>query len=196
MKFKKIDVAALAKDLEYKPSEIRNLLTGMREPSMKKLILLANLLGCSVDYLLGLAPEPQRASIVIEADTNAIKPQPDECGQTSGQISGKAGRFVAMAPKLLDFDFEMLIHIAKYLIERNEKGLLKFVKIVRQSSKKEAEKAGESAGKAGLGAGNADFDDDVFDEDELWGDDDSEQEKAYEKDFDDDDDFDDDGFDD
>jgi transcriptional regulator with XRE-family HTH domain len=67
MKFKKIDVAVLAKKSEYKPDDIHKMLSGMREPGLKKLILLANSLSCSVDFLLGLAPESQRADVVVEA---------------------------------------------------------------------------------------------------------------------------------
>jgi transcriptional regulator with XRE-family HTH domain len=208
IEFKKIDLAALAKDLDYKPEDIRRLLVGMREPSMKKLMLLANSLGCSVDYLLGLAPEARRADVVVEVDADAIKPPSSERGRTSGQISGKAGRLVAMASELPEFDVELLDRIAGFLIERKEKGLLKFVKIVkmaRQNSKEETEKV-ESAknftegsnGKVGLGAGNSDFDGDDLDEDELWDDanDDIKKKGLDDEDFEDDDDFDGDCFDD
>jgi transcriptional regulator with XRE-family HTH domain len=200
LEFKKVDLAALAKRLGYKPDDIRRLLAGMREPSLKRLALLANSLDCSVDYLLGLAPKPQREGVVVEANADAIKPQSSECERTSGQISGKAERLSAMAHELFESDVELLMHIARFLIERKEKGLSRFVKVVRQI-KKERERAKaiensgkEAKGKVGVDDYSPDLDDDGLDEDELWGDDDDkleEEELENDEDFEDDDDFDD-----
>jgi hypothetical protein len=196
IEFSKIDIAVLAKKAEYKIDDIHKMLTGMREPGMKKLTLLANSLGCSVDYLLGLTPEAKRATVVAMADTDTIKHQSSECGQTSGQISGKAEQFVAMMPELLESDIELFMCIAGFLIERKEKRLLRFVKAVTTESKKETEKAKsiedsfrESKDKAGFDDCNPDFDNDDFDEDELWDnvDDDFEEEFDEDEDFEDDD---------
>jgi transcriptional regulator with XRE-family HTH domain len=200
IEFKKIDIAVLVKDSEYKSDDIHRLLRGMREPGMKKLILLANSLGCSVDYLLGLAPEAQRASVVVEADTDAIKLQSSEHGQTSRQISGKAGRFIAMIPKLLESDVDLLMYLAGFLIERKEKGLSRFVKAVTAEPKKETERVKPienfvrgNKNKDGLDGCSPDADDDDFDADELWDDVDDdfdEDEFDDDEDFDADDDFD------
>jgi transcriptional regulator with XRE-family HTH domain len=187
IEFKKIDIAGLAKGSGYKPDDISKLLTGMREPSIKKLILLANTLGCSIDYLLGFSPEAKRASVVVSADIDAVERQ----SSGHGQISGKAERFMAMLPKLLESDAELLMHIAGFLIERKEKGLARLMKAVADSkSKKELEK--EKSGvppKASIGKPQDDdcddgFDDDFDEEDELW--------DSDEDDFGDDEDFDDD----
>jgi transcriptional regulator with XRE-family HTH domain len=136
IEFKKIDIGVLAKDSGYSPCDIHRLLAGMREPGMKKLILLANTLGCSADYLLGLTPEARRATVVVEADTNALKPRSSEPGQTSGQISGKAARFAAMVPDLLESDIDLLAHLAGFLIVRRKDNLAKFKEAVMGASGK------------------------------------------------------------
>jgi transcriptional regulator with XRE-family HTH domain len=168
--FKKIDIAVLAKDSEYKPSYIQRLLTGKREPGMKKLILLANSLGCSVDYLLGLTTEARRATVVVEADTDAIKPRSSEHGQTSGQISGKAERLAAMIPELRDYNIELLTHIAEFIIEKRKQDLERLVEAITEEPKKDIEK-----GKVGFDgrvpdSGEDDFEDD-FDDDDFEDDD-------------------------
>jgi transcriptional regulator with XRE-family HTH domain len=198
IELKKIDLAVLAKDSEYKLDDIHRLLIGMREPGMKKLVLLANSLGCSVDYLLGLTPEAERASVVVEMSTDAIKPQSSEREQMSGQISSKAKQFIAMVPELLESDVELFMYLAGFLIERKEKKLSRFVKAVTAESKREAEKvksigsfAKKTNGWVGLDDCNLDSDDDDFDDDELWDDIDSDFE---EEDFDDDEDFEDDDY--
>jgi transcriptional regulator with XRE-family HTH domain len=169
--FKKIDIADLAKKSEYKPCDISKLLSGMLEPGMKKLVLLANALGCSVDYLLGLTPEAKRASVVIEVDTDAFKPQSSERGQTSGQISGKAGRFASMIPELPGFDIELLTHIASFLIERKKGGLARLMKAVADKPKRKLEESKKTlVGKAPMDVLDSD-DDDFDDEDDLWDDD-------------------------
>jgi transcriptional regulator with XRE-family HTH domain len=125
IEFKKIDIAVLAKNSEYKSDDINKMLMGMREPSMKKLILLANSLECSVDYLLGLTAEIKRATVVPTADTNTpLSLQPSECGQTSGQISDNVEQIIALLPKLLEFDVELIRFIMEFLIEKREKRLV------------------------------------------------------------------------
>jgi transcriptional regulator with XRE-family HTH domain len=191
IEFKKIDISDLAKNAEYKPDDIRKLLAGMREPSMKKLMLLADSLGCSADYLLGLTPEPQRASIVVESDTDAIKPQSSERGQTSGQISGNVEQFLAIIPELMDSDIELLMYIAGFLIERKEKRVTRIVDAVTAKSSKEA----EALLRTSYIKNNDELDDDDFEEDEddgLWDgveDDEFEDDDLEEDDFDEDDDF-------
>jgi transcriptional regulator with XRE-family HTH domain len=192
IKFKKIDTATLAKNTGYKPEDIQRLLAGMREPSMKKLILLANALGCSVDYLLGLAPEPKQASVVVEADTDALNPQSSERGQTSGQISGKSGSLLAMVPELLESDVELLMHIAGFLIERKEKRLARIAEAVTSNSPK---KNDPPLPKVSDSRDDDDLTDSDFEDDDLWDDDlDNEfEDDEFEEDEleDEDDDFDD-----
>jgi transcriptional regulator with XRE-family HTH domain len=177
IEFRKIDIAALAKDSEYKSDDINKMLKGMREPSMKKLILLANSLGCSVDYLLGLTPETKRATVATMADTNTFKSQPSEHGQTSGQISGNVEQIITALPKLLEFDIELISFIIKFLIEKREKRIAKFVDVVTGKSPKEV----NSVNKTTISK-----EDNSFDDDDLWGD--------IEDDEFEDDDFGDDGF--
>jgi transcriptional regulator with XRE-family HTH domain len=185
--FKKIDIAVLAKESGYKVEDIRKMLAGMREPSMKKLILLAGSLGCSVDYLLGLTSEVNRTTVT---DTGAIKHQSGEQGQTSGQISGKTHQFVTMIPELLESDVELLMYLAGFLIERKSKGLLRLAKAATTDPKTE-NLARELKGKAEFGRGSPYFCEDAFDEDELWDNDDLEEEFDDDDYFDDDDDDDD-----
>jgi hypothetical protein len=122
------------------------MLTGMREPGFKKLILLANSLGCSVDYLLGLSSQPKRASVVVEADTEVIDRQSSKCEQTSGQISGKLEQFIAMLPELLEYDIELLMYLAGFFIEKKKKRLLNLAKAVAVNSE-ETEKILENSYK-------------------------------------------------
>jgi transcriptional regulator with XRE-family HTH domain len=195
MEFKKIDVAVLAKNLEYKPGDIHKMLAGMREPSLKKLMLLANSLGCSVDFLLGLTPEAKRASVVVEVDMDAKKPQLSERGQTSGQISGKVERFIAMMPELLESDVELLMYLAGFLIDRKGKMLAKIMGAVAEKPPKEA----ESLPQISHSKNNDDLSDGDFDEeDDLWEDieDDEFEDADFEEDDfeDEDDDFDEDDF--
>jgi transcriptional regulator with XRE-family HTH domain len=194
IKFKKIDTAVLAKESEYKPDDIHKLLTGMKEPGFKKLMLLANSLGCSVDYLLGLTPKPQRASVIVEADTDAIKHQPSERGQTSGQISGNVEPFVAMIPELLESDIELLMYLAGFLIERKEKRLAKFMGALTEKPSSVPEtvspKANDDLSDDDLDDSWDDIEDDEFEDDDLeeddFGeDDDFEDEDEDEDDFDD-----------
>jgi transcriptional regulator with XRE-family HTH domain len=189
IKFKKIDIVVLAKESEYKPDDINKLLAGMKEPGFKKLILLANSLGCSVDYLLGITPRPQRASVVVEADTDAIKHQPNERGQTSGQC----GQFVAMIPKLLESDIELLMHLAGFLIERKEKRLAKFMGALTEKPssvletvlpKKDDGLTGNDLDELWDDIEDDEFEDDDLEEDDFGEDDDFEDED--EDDFDDD----------
>jgi transcriptional regulator with XRE-family HTH domain len=188
IKFKKIDTATLAKNTGYKPEDIQRLLAGMREPSMKKLILIANALGCSVDYLLGLTTEPKRASVVIEVDTDALNPQSRERGQTSGQISGKTGAFLAMLPELMEYDIELLMYIAGFLIGRKKKGLARFMDALASRAPK---KEDSLSSKVSNSKNDDDFTDDDFEEDEL-GDNDEFDDDFEEDDLEDeDDDFDD-----
>jgi transcriptional regulator with XRE-family HTH domain len=197
--FKKINIVDLAKGSEYTLYDINKLLNGMREPSMKKLILLANTLGCSVDYLLGLTPEAKRASVVVQADTNALKSQSIEPGQTSGHISGKVAPFLAAVPKLLESDIELLLYIAGFLIERKEKGLARFMKAVNDKAKRcpgNENSLKSSVGKVsddtGLDEDNLDVDDalwdgvdDGFEDEEFEEDEDFEENDDFEDDFDD-----------
>jgi transcriptional regulator with XRE-family HTH domain len=164
--FKKIDIAVLAKDSEYKPDVIHKLLAGTREPGMKKLIFLANALGCSVDYLLGLSPEPQREGVVIKADTNAIKGLSGEHGETPELISGRIKQFAAILPELLECDAELLMRIAGFLIERNKKRLARFADALAAKSPKEANSLLERS----CPENNDEFNDDIFEEedDDLW----------------------------
>jgi transcriptional regulator with XRE-family HTH domain len=184
VKFKKIDISVLAKETEYKPDDIHKLLAGMREPGFKKLILLANALGCSVDYLLGLIPEPQRASIVIEADTDALNQQPGGRGQTSGQISGKKEQFIAMVPELMESDTELLTYLAGFLIERKEKRFTKLMEAVTARHPKE--KRSDDIPQILHSRKDSDLDDNNFDEeDDLWDDieDDGEDEEFEDNNF-------------
>jgi transcriptional regulator with XRE-family HTH domain len=196
IEFKKIDIEALAQDSEYKPDDINKMLKGMKEPGFKKLMLLANSLGCSVDYLLGLTPKPQRASVVVEVDTDAIKYHSGERGQTSGQISGNVERIVAMLPNLLEFDIELIKFIIGFLIEKRGERLTKLVGALTGKSSKEI----ESIPKETLPKSDDDLADDDFDEEDLWDivEDDEFEDEDWEEDEDDfeiDDDDDDDDFD-
>jgi transcriptional regulator with XRE-family HTH domain len=197
IEFKKTDTAILAKSLDYKPDDIYKLLTGMREPSMKKLILLADLLGCSVDYLLGLTPEPQRASVVVEADTDALTSQSNEREQTSGQITGKEKPFLSMVSELPESDIELLMYIAGFLIERKEKRLSKIVSAIKNVKEENDSTSRILSSKEDSGL---ELTDDDLDEDSLW--DDVEEDEFEDSDFEDsledenDDDDDDDEFDD
>jgi hypothetical protein len=199
IEFKKIDIAVLAKNSEYKPIDIDKMLKGMREPCMKKLILLANSLECSVDYLLGLTPEAKRVTVAAMAGTNACKPQLSGHGQTSGQISGKLGPLAVMIPELLESDVELLAYTAGFLINRRKNNLASFAKAVADSpdkvrsgevvsSRPKIKNAPEDFDDYGLDDIEFDdgLDDDDFDEDEDFEDDDFEDD-----DFEDDDDFDD-----
>jgi hypothetical protein len=113
----------------------------MREPSMKKLIVLSESLGCSVDYLLGLTPDMQRASLVVGADTSSISSKSSEPVRTSAAVSGKRGQLADMLSELMDSDIELLTHIASFLTERKEKGLKKLMSAIgnRSSSKRNPE---------------------------------------------------------
>jgi transcriptional regulator with XRE-family HTH domain len=184
IEFNKTDIGVLAKSSEYKPDDIHKLLTGMREPGMKKLILLADSLGCSVDYLLGLTPTPQRASVVVEVDTNALNHQSSERGQTSGQISGKIEPFIAMVSKLPESDIELLIHIAGFLIERKNRRLAKIVDAITSKSSEKPDSISKTSRPK-----DDDFIDDDFEEDDLWGDteDEFEDDEFEEDDFEDED---------
>jgi transcriptional regulator with XRE-family HTH domain len=174
---KKIELSVIAKKLGCAPVDVKKMLSGMREPTMKKLIVLANVLECSVDYLLGLTPEPQRASVVIEAGTNPGRPQSSQRGQTSGQIAGNAEQFAAIIPELLDSDTELLIYIAGFLIERKEKRLAKIAEAVTARTPKEVE-------SSSLPKSNSEFDEEDFgEEDDLW--DDVEDESFEDDDFED-----------
>lgn len=189
IEFKKIDLGVLAKESEYKPDDIHKLLTGMREPGFKKLTLLANSLGCSVDYLLGLTPEARRAG-VVEPDVDVVNPQPIESGQTSGRLSNKAEQFIAMLPALMELDVELLTYIAGFLIERKEKRLSKFIDAVVAKPPKED----DSIPQISRPTNKDSFSEDDFDDaDDLWDDveDDEFEDDDWEDDCFDDDDFDD-----
>jgi transcriptional regulator with XRE-family HTH domain len=195
IEFKKIDVAALAKDSEYKSEDIHKMLKGMKEPGLKKLTLLANSLGCSVDYLLGLGPTPQRASVVVEVDTDAIKHQPSERGQTSGQISGNVEQIIALLPKLFESDVELIRFIIEFFVEKRANRVSTFMNpLIRKPSKET-----ESIPKETPSKSNDDLADDDFDEeDDLWDaiEDDELKDEDWEEDeddleSDDEDDFDD-----
>jgi transcriptional regulator with XRE-family HTH domain len=195
IEFKKIDINILAKNSEYKPVEIQKLLTGMREPSIKKLVLLASSLGCSVDYLLGLTPEPKRASVVVEVDTDALTSQLSERGQTSGQITGKEKLFLSMVSELPESDIELLMYIAGFLIERKEKRLSKIVSAM--NARKENDSTliiTPSKNDDGLELTDDDLDEDSLwddvEEDEFEDDEYDEDDLEEEEDDDDDDDFD------
>jgi transcriptional regulator with XRE-family HTH domain len=165
--FKKVELSVIAKNIGCAPADVKKMLSGMREPTMKKLIILANILGCSVDYLLGLTPEPQRASVVVEVDTNALKSQPSERGQTSGQISGKIEQFAAIMPELLESDVELLMYIAGFLIERKEERLSRIMDAMTSKPPKET----DSLSKSSHSKNNNDEleDDDPGEEDDdLW----------------------------
>jgi transcriptional regulator with XRE-family HTH domain len=191
IEFKKMDISVLAKETEYKPDDIHKLLTGMREPGFKKIMLLANSLGCSVDYLLGLTPRPQRASIVIEADTNALNQQPSERGQTSGQISGIVGQFVAMVPKLLESDVEILTCLAGFLIERKEKRLAKLMEAVNDKPPKETCTSPQVSRSKSNDDSLDDFNEEDIEFDDEFEDDDDDFDEDFE-DEDEDEDFEDD----
>jgi transcriptional regulator with XRE-family HTH domain len=194
IEFKKIDIPVLAKEAEYKPDDIHKLLAGMREPGFKKLTLLANSLGCSVDYLLGLTPRPQRASIVIEADTNALNPQPGERGQTSGQISGIAGPFVAMMSKLMESDIELLMYLAGFLVEKREKMLAKIMGDINAKPSKETGvipqvpcSKNNDDSLDDLNEEDIEFEDEFEDDDDDFDEDDLEDEDFDDEDFEDED---------
>jgi transcriptional regulator with XRE-family HTH domain len=177
---KRIELSTIAKEFGCAPADVKKMLSGMREPTMKKLIVLANVLECSADYLLGLVPEPQRASVVIEAGTTSSKPQSSERGQTSGQITGNIEQFAAIIPELLEADTELLLYIAGFLIERKEKRLAKIVKAI-SSKETDSELAMEHL------KDNEDLNDDDFeeeDENDLW--DDIEEDSFEDDDFEDD----------
>jgi transcriptional regulator with XRE-family HTH domain len=183
--FKKQSREVIAKEAGYTLADFERLLKGMREPGFKKLILLANSLGCSVDYLLGLTPEAKQASIVINADTEALRAESIK--------SDKVKQFLALVPELLEVDIELLAYIAGFLIERKEKGLKKLIETVAAAPKKRGRKAGSTAKPAKEVApkpkGNADFEDE---EDFDPEDEDFEDEDDFDDDiFDDEDDFDD-----
>jgi transcriptional regulator with XRE-family HTH domain len=199
IEFKKIDISVLAKEAEYKPDDIHKLLTGMREPGFKKLMLLANSLGCSVDYLLGLTPKPQRASIVVKADTEVLNPQPGERGQMSGQFSGVVGQFVAMVPELLESDVEILMCLAGFLIERRERRLAKLMEAVNNKSSREIGTIPKVSGSRdnedfpnGLDGECIEFDDEFENDDELEDNDGFEDGDFEDENEDEDDDFEDD----
>jgi transcriptional regulator with XRE-family HTH domain len=185
IEFKKIDISVFAKELNCAPSDIKKMMGGMREPTMTKMIRIANILGCSVDYLLGLTPEAKRASLVVTADTGLLKPQRAGPVQASGQIPDKAGRFIALVSELLETDIDLLMYIAGFLIERKEKGLLRLAEAINVEAKEDTKKS-FSTGKPKVPEFDADFDED----DDLWdgadGDDDYEYENGV---FDDEDDF-------
>lgn len=196
IEFKKIEIAVLAKECGYKPDDVHRLLKGMREPGFKKLITLANSLGCSSDYLLGLTSKPQRADVVVEVDTNALKYQSSECGQTSGQISGKTERLAAVLPELPESDIDLLTHLAEFFIERKKTRLLKFVKTVIAEPKERAEETKTIKGSSNESKSGLDDcvpiskDSDSNNEDDLWdGIDDIEEyevDDGWDEDFDDD----------
>jgi transcriptional regulator with XRE-family HTH domain len=188
--FKKKDTAVLAKESGYKPDDINKLLQGMREPSMKKLVLLANSLGCSIDYLLGLTPEAKRASVMVQADTDAIKGRTSDRGQTSGQISGNAELFLAIVPELLESDVELILYLASFLIDRKEKRLTQLVKEITSEDKKEVEK--KKSLQAFIGKLSGGSDDSGYAEDDLLENDDDDFE---DEDFDEDESYEDDDFD-
>jgi transcriptional regulator with XRE-family HTH domain len=200
--FNKIDISTLAKSSDYKPDDIHKLLTGMREPGMKKLILLANSLGCSVDYLLGLTPEAKRASVVVQADTDALKGQSSERGQTSGQTPGripdKAKALLAVIPQLMESDVELLLYIARFVKERREKALAIFMEAINDKHKGDSATKGSPKPSHEKALTNKGLDEDDLDLDEdLWNgiDDDLEDEDLDEEGYraeDLDDDFDDD----
>jgi transcriptional regulator with XRE-family HTH domain len=195
IEFKKININVLAKNSEYKPVEIQKLLTGMREPSIKKLVLLASSLGCSVDYLLGLTPEPKRASVVVEVDTDALTSQLSERGQTSGQITGKEKPFLSMVSELPESDIELLMYIAGFLIERKEKRLSKIVSAMNARKENDSTlRITPSKNDDGLELTDDDLDEDSLwddvEEDEFEDDEYDEDDLEEEEDDDDDDDFD------
>jgi transcriptional regulator with XRE-family HTH domain len=189
--FKKIDVSVIAKNLGIAPSDVKKMVAGMREPSMRKLIILANTLGCSVDYLLGLMQEPERADVVILADTEAIKPSPVERGQTSGQ---NWGEFIAMISELPETDVELLMHLAGFLIVRKGKsisGISTELTALSDKAKQEPEKPFVKSGNKKAATDFDDFDDiddDIYEEDDIWDEDaDEYEDDEYEdEDFDDD----------
>jgi transcriptional regulator with XRE-family HTH domain len=179
IEFNKISIEVLAKNLNYKPDDIHRLLIGMREPGIKKLILLANSLGCSVDYLLGITPMPQRPTVVVNVDTDTLKPQLSGRERTSGQITGKEKPFLSMLSELPESDIELLMYIAGFLIERKEKGLDKILSTMNTKNKN------DSVSGTPISPSNNKPTDDDFDEDSLW--DGVEDDEFDDDDFDEDD---------
>jgi transcriptional regulator with XRE-family HTH domain len=196
---KKIDISVLAKELNCAPADIKKMMSGMRELTMTKMMRVSNILGCSVDYLLGLTPEAKRASLVVTADTGLLKPESSEPVQTSGRIPGKFGQFMMMVSGLLETDIDLLMYIAGFLIERKEKGLLRLAKAINEGAKedtKESRSVRVSAGKSKVSDSDEESDDD-FEDDDLFDGVEDEDDGGYEDDdiFDDEDDFDDEDFD-
>jgi transcriptional regulator with XRE-family HTH domain len=202
MKFKKIDAASLAKATGYAVADINRLLAGMREPSLKKLILLANSLKCSVDYLLGLADEALRVSDAVITDTDAIKPELVKRGQASGQreqISGDAKQLAAGLSELPKSDVELLLRIAGFLIERRKKGMLELVKAITAAPQKDAAPEKETSAEKVNGKAVSDDFDSYVPHDDIEFDDGLDDDDYYDDNYDDDgddDDYDDDNCDD
>jgi hypothetical protein len=173
---------------------------GMREPAMVKMIRIANILGCSVDYLLGLTPEAKRASLVVTADTGLFKPKSGESVQTSGQASNKFEQFTAMASGLLEADIDLLMYIAGFLFERKEKGLLRLAKAMSEGAEetpKESRSARVSIGRPKSPDLEKKLNDGFDEDDDLFDGVEDDYDYDYEEDEEeDDDDFDDGDFDD
>lgn len=121
---KKTNIQATAKKLGCAPADLKKMTLGMREPAMKRLIALADTLGCPADYLLGLTPEAERASVA------AAGSRPAERARMSGRASDKLGGLIAMLPELLDADIELLAYMAGFLIDRRKNNLENFIKAV------------------------------------------------------------------
>lgn len=177
--FQKMDIPEVAKKLGVAPADIKKMLTGMREPSMKKLIILAKTLDCSVDYLLGLTSEMKHVCVVASADTNAISHKSVERGQTSGQKTGKIDMFISMIPELLEADVDLLAYLAGFLISREKKNMENFVKQAVKKPDKIDLVDDDFDDFDDLADDVNDWEDDEFDDDGLDDDDDFDDDDLY-----------------
>lgn len=157
---KKVDMKVLAKKLQCSPSDTQKILAGMREPSMKKLIVIAGTLGCSVDYLLGLSDG-------LGSDSNSTISQKSQAVKHNAVSES----FFQIFPKLLDSDIELLINTAQFIVDRRAKKMKKVRAALARAKRKSviADATSENDTKA------------YDDFDEL---DDEESYDTYEDDFD------------
>jgi DNA-binding helix-turn-helix protein len=124
---KKVDAKVLAKKLQCSPSDMQKILAGMREPSMKKLIVIAGALGCSVDYLLGLSDG-------LGSDSNDVISQKPQIAKNSAVSEP----FFQIFPKLLDSDIELLTNMAQFIVDRRAKKMKKVRAALARSKCKKA----------------------------------------------------------
>jgi hypothetical protein len=180
---KKIDLAVIAKKLNCAPADVKKMTIGMREPSMKRLIALANAIECSVDYLLGLTPEANCASVAVTADTNAVKPNPVERAPTPGRVSDKVDLFIGMLPELLEADVDLLAYLAGFLISRKRNNLANLAKAVIGASAKERRVVKSPTVEVSLSKPKDEVD---FDDEDLFNDADNFEDEEFDDDFEDD----------